>query len=98
MTSSFVSCQKVKDCKDRRREERLTRCMTESASKTLLEAAQIGQHERILIQMQSGGDTIAADVMYHRTCYADFTHYKSLRQKQAMSTSEVEVTTDRDEK
>ena len=47
----------------------------------MLDAARLEQNERILLHLECQRlDEIAADVVYHRSCYVDFTRETSLQQ------------------
>ena len=77
--SKCVICQ-VEDKKlvnDRRRNEPLILCT--NLRSTLLNAARLQQHDRLLLLLDTGGgDNVAADILYHRSCYGVFTHKKEL--------------------
>ena len=73
-----VLCQTEKTRpKDRRRVEPLTRCT--NLGSTLLDAARLQQKERVLIYLEGlGVDNVAAEVVYHRSCYQEFTNKRVL--------------------
>ena len=59
--------------KNRRRVEPLTKCT--NLGSTLLDAARLQQKERVLIYLEGlGVDSVAAEVVYHRSCYQEFTN------------------------
>ena len=70
--SLCIICQKEKrgqakrDSKDRRRTEKLTTCT--SLHGTLHNAATLRDDQRLLVYLV-GGDDVAAEVKYHRSCY-----------------------------
>ena len=67
-------CQKEKThAKDSRCLEPLTQCT--NFGSTLLEAARLHQRERLLIYLEGlGVDNVAAEVVYHRSCYQELTN------------------------
>ena len=78
--SQCIICQSEKrEQKNRRAKEKLRLCSTFAASTKLVEAAELWQNERILLAVSGTQvDAIAADVLYHPTCYREFTRSQSL--------------------
>ena len=78
-TNKCMICQTEKnDPKDRRRKERLTICQTETAGKTLIQAAMTRGDQRIVLAM-NGEDPVALKVSYHRSCYRIYTSPRNLQ-------------------
>ena len=60
---------------DRRRKEPLTLC-----TQICPDTARIRQHERLLLHLESSCvDGVAADLVYHRSCYKTFTNSGDLK-------------------
>ena len=81
------------------RREPLSVCETFEAAAAIFEAANIrvGQtSERILMELESGPDPIAAEVCYHRSCYADFTDQRKLYAMQEEALAAENVCSDND--
>ena len=49
--------------------EPLTDCQTFQASERILQAARLRNDERVLCELEGGPDAIAAEVVYHLSCY-----------------------------
>ena len=74
-----IVCQEGKrDSRNRRVEEKLSQCVTYEAEYSLLEAAKIRGHTRVIRELD-GEDAIAKEVKYHRTCFTLYVNKKSLR-------------------
>ena len=66
-------CQSEKrQRKNRRLTEKLIRCTWHCTPSTLVRAARIRQDERVLLEIEDS-DLHAKDVLYHASCYKDFT-------------------------
>lgn len=68
----------------------LCRCSTFSATNRFLNAARIRQDEDVLLQIDGGGDLIAKDIVYHRSCSQA---YISQRNINAVRRTELESET-----
>lgn len=62
-----------------KRSEGLSQCLTFQAAETVMEAANIREDERVLMQIQGGPDAIAAEVRYHKSCYSAYTDKRALQ-------------------
>ena len=58
--------------------EKLTRCEGDSTTETLLNAAQIRGHHRIILATDQQ-DLWARDILYHISCYENFTSPRALQ-------------------
>ena len=58
--------------------EKLTRCEGDSTPETLLNAAQIRGHHRIILETEPQ-DLWARDILYHISCYKNFTSPRALQ-------------------
>ena len=63
--------------KDRRKMEKTTRCQLDFAAATFLHAANVRDDKRVLLEIQ-GTDVHAKDVVYHNSCYKDYTSPRRL--------------------
>ena len=73
-----IICQKDKrNTRNHGRNEPLSVCT--NLKDTLLKAAKLHQDDRIIMQLESVLDNVAADVLYHRSCYQAYTHPKEMR-------------------
>ena len=85
-----IICQKEKrgrakrDSKDRRHTEKLTTCT--SLHGTLRNSATLRDDQRLLVYLV-GGDDVAAEVKYHRSCYQRYTNRKDLVSSRTMKPS-----------
>ena len=84
-----ILCQKIK-MEDKHRKEKIGRVEMDCAVATLLHAANVRGHERVLLATEYGKlDFFAAEVRYHPSCYRIYTNKKTLaliEQKQAVCT------------
>lgn len=62
-----------KEKKVKQSDDPLMECQSFDAAEKLLDAAQSQSDKWILRQIQGGPDCIAAEVMYHHSCYRNFT-------------------------
>ena len=82
LSSNKLKCiicqQDKKDPRDRRKNETLTKCT--NLNDTLLNAAKLRQDDRTLLELESRGvDNVAGDLLYHCSCYREYTRAKDLR-------------------
>ena len=63
--------------KDRRKMEKTTRCQLDCAAATLLHASNDRNDKRVLLEIQ-GADVHANDVVYHNSCYKNYTSPRRL--------------------
>lgn len=84
-------CQKNKMKKGTRSREPLTLNMTECASITLMNAAQIRNDKRLLKEIKDQ-DTIALEIKYHKTCYRDYVRPNSLENIERQNCEEEDAT------
>ena len=72
-------CQEEKrDARNRRKMEKSIRCEGDSTPETLLSAAQIRGHHRIILETDQQ-DLWARDILYHISCYKNFTSPRALQ-------------------
>ena len=101
MTCRKVTSTCIKECticqdpkrnlRNRRKLEALTTCATLEVRATLANAARVRNDQHVLLQTQ-GVDVVAAEVCYHRSCFARYTLRKELeklleRPPEGLSTS-----------
>ena len=61
--------------------QKLAQCLTFEACEAIHNAAQIRSDDRILLEVLPGPgqpDAMAREIKYHRSCYAQYTHGKTL--------------------
>ena len=72
-------CQRSSDKRVKGKVEKLTQCHTFEAGEKILVAAVAYQDQRIQLLFQEGGpDCIAAEFLYHHSCYRNYTHGKTV--------------------
>ncbi len=81
--SLCIICQEVKKlASDRRRPEKVHPLTLSSSVKTMIQAAEIRNDERVLMELRGGvrgaADPIAGDVLVHHSCQSKYTHKRSL--------------------
>ena len=72
-------CQRSSDKRVKGKVEKLTQCHTFEAGEKIPVAAVAYQDQRIQLLFQEGGpDCIAAEFLYHHSCYRNYTHGKTV--------------------
>ena len=74
----FCQQEKRPKGKARRRPENLYRCTWDCTPDTLRHAARIRQDKRVLLEIDQG-DLHAKDILYHRSCYKQYTSRQNLK-------------------
>ena len=73
----IISQAEKRDKKNKRLLERTYRCTWSCTPGTLINAARVRRDERILLEVEQA-DLHAKDVIYHPSCYKDYTSQRAL--------------------